>query len=121
MTTVAIVGTCDTKLQELLFLRNEILSHSPPVKVILIDVGRHPVSHEAITVPQTKLLTKDDPSVTSLPRGELIKLMSDGAASTLSEYFKQGQIHGVIAAGGSGNTSLATAAMRSALPIGFPN
>ncbi|KAK1750322.1 hypothetical protein QBC47DRAFT_394507 [Echria macrotheca] len=120
MTTVAIVGTCDTKLQELVFLRDRILSHSPPVQVILIDVGRHPVSHEAIAVPQTRLLTKDDPSVTSLPRGELIKLMSDSAASTLSEYFNQGRIHGVIAAGGSGNTSLVTAAMRSALPIGFP-
>ncbi|EON68505.1 hypothetical protein W97_07763 [Coniosporium apollinis CBS 100218] len=36
------------------------------------------------------------------------------------KLFEDGRIHGIISAGGSGGTALASAVMREALPIGFP-
>jgi uncharacterized protein (UPF0261 family) len=123
MATVALLGTCDTKLQELLFLRSQILAHDA-VSVLMIDVGREPVSHEAITVSQAELISKygDQPPTQSsdLPRNDLVNFMSSCATKALRTLFTAGRIHGVISAGGSCGTSIAAPAMRAALPIGFP-
>ncbi|KAK0656197.1 hypothetical protein B0T16DRAFT_31225 [Cercophora newfieldiana] len=124
MATVALVGTCDTKLEELLFLRSQILQHEG-LQVLMIDVGRNPVSHEAITITQPELISEyrgDDTTLgpSTLPRGDLIKFMSSCATKAIQSLFSAGLIHGIISAGGSGGTSLAATAMRSALPIGFP-
>lgn len=124
MATVAIIGTCDTKLEELLFLRDRILEHSG-LGVILIDVGRNPVQHEAITIPLQELMDEyhkhhlgPKPDHLGLPRAELLGYLGNCAIKTVKNLSHT--IHGIIAAGGSGNTSLATRVMRSALPIGFP-
>ncbi|KAH6853201.1 hypothetical protein B0I37DRAFT_1963 [Chaetomium sp. MPI-CAGE-AT-0009] len=123
MATVALLGTCDTKLEELLFLRSQILQHQG-LNVLMIDVGRQPVSHPAITITQPDLISKysDDSSRSpvSLPCGELIKFMTACATKAIASLFTSNSIHAVISAGGSGNTSLAAPAMRNALPIGFP-
>ncbi|KAK3991254.1 hypothetical protein QBC44DRAFT_323914 [Cladorrhinum sp. PSN332] len=128
MATVVIVGTCDSKLNELLFLRESILqAGGGGVNVTLIDVGRHPTDHEAITISQTELLDRyynnDCGPVDELPRGELVKLMSCLAGEAVSQLYSSPSskgIHGIIAAGGSGNTSIAASVMRDALPLGFP-
>lgn len=119
MTVVAVIGTCDTKLQELLFLRDQIQADSS-IQTIFIDVGRHPVEDAAITKSQVQIL--QDYQVTNweqLPRGEYIKLISQHATSYVKDLQANGKIHGIVCAGGSGGTSLASAMMR-ALPIGFP-
>lgn len=51
MAYVVIVGTCDTKLQELLFLRDQI-KETAGVETFLIDAGRKPTVHKAITIPK---------------------------------------------------------------------
>jgi len=131
MATVVLLGTCDTKLEELLFLRQKIeecplagadgdITHA---KVHMVDVGRSPILHDAITVSQTDLISRygnGKTSVADLPRNEVIKTMSDCATQAVQELFRTGTIHGIISAGGSGGTSLAAAVMRNALPIGFP-
>jgi uncharacterized protein (UPF0261 family) len=38
----------------------------------------------------------------------------------VAELFQKGQVHGIVAAGGSSGTSLATAVMREAFPVGVP-
>ncbi|KAJ4395512.1 hypothetical protein N0V85_006529, partial [Neurospora sp. IMI 360204] len=88
MPTIALLGTCDTKLPELLYLRSQILLHgqhlNTTVKVLLIDVGRQPVSHTSITFGPSDLLSsyakpsdpKDIQSLQSLPRNQLVELMS---------------------------------------------
>lgn len=122
MATVVLLGTCDTKLEELIFLRSQILQNDQ-AKVILIDLGRRPVSHEAITISQPDLVSRfGNPAVTpsSLPRGDLIKFMTSCATAALESLFASDAIHAAISIGGSGGTSLAAPAMRSALPIGFP-
>lgn len=121
MATVALLGTCDTKLEELLFLRTQIEEDSR-VKVILIDVGRAERKNDAITISQSELLSKygNGKDVSALPRGELIKFISSCASKVVKHLYDGHFIHGIIAAGGSGGTSLAAAPMREALPIGFP-
>ncbi len=122
--SIAVLGTCDTKLQELLYLRSQILSHAEDASVTLIDVGRSPVSDPAITRPQDELLQKYGSStpahLSTLPRSQVTQTMTDCATACLEDLHSKGSIHGVISAGGSSGTSLTSAAMRRALPFLFP-
>ena len=60
------------------------------------------------------------PGVGSLTdRGEAVSAMAAGAAELAARLHADGRIDGVLGAGGSGNTAIATAAMR-ALPVGVP-
>src|SRR5205823_15013659 len=52
-------------------------------------------------------------------RGRAVSAMADGAAVVIRRLHEEGRCDGVLAAGGSGNTAIATAAMQ-ALPIGVP-
>jgi uncharacterized protein (UPF0261 family) len=107
-TTVLLLGTCDTKLQELLFLRDQIRDHES-VEVIVLDVGRENVEHSAINITQSTLVAKHGQGKTTaeLPRGELIKFMAACASRAVRQLLDEGKIHGIISAGGSGGTSLA--------------
>ncbi|OCL03794.1 hypothetical protein AOQ84DRAFT_138291 [Glonium stellatum] len=123
---IILIGTCDTKLSELLYLRSQIIQH-PNTSVTLIDVGRNAVQHSSISITQPDLVHKfgsalpsDTRELSDLPRGEVIKYMSACATACVDELFASGGYHGIISAGGSGGTALASAAMRNALPIGFP-
>ncbi|KAG8406811.1 hypothetical protein J3459_014045 [Metarhizium acridum] len=119
--TVAIIGTCDTKLAEFLFLRDEI-SKYPKVKTLLVDVGRKPVANDAVDVSVSDLLFKHIPKAeaTHLSRGKFIEMVSECTTKLIQDMFTNGSIDGVISAGGSGGTALASAVMRRAVPIGFP-
>lgn len=127
---IVIIGTCDTKLEELLYLRSQILELAD-AKVILVDAGRSPVKNEAISISQEELTSKYAPKegqkdVGSLPRGEVINYMIACASNWLRETYQNGvkdskaALHGIVTAGGTGNTSLASGVMRAVLPIGFP-
>ncbi|KAK3355591.1 hypothetical protein B0H65DRAFT_414849 [Neurospora tetraspora] len=130
MPTIVLLGTCDTKLSELLYLRSQILLHgaASDTTVLLIDVGRQPVSHPSITFGPSDLLSsyakpsdpKDIRSLQSLPRNLLVELMSWLCTLHIQTLFSSQQIHGIISLGGSNATSLAAPVMRNALPIGFP-
>jgi uncharacterized protein (UPF0261 family) len=117
---VVLLGTCDTKLEELLYLRDEIKCSS--VHVIFIDVGRKPTNHATITVGQKQLLNEfgKGQDIQKLPRGEVIKTMAACATRAVQKLYDGRKIHAIIAAGGSSGTSLAAQVMRDGLPIGFP-
>lgn len=127
MPTIVLIGTCDTKLPEILYLRSQILL-LPDTNVHLLDVGRQSVSHPAITLGPSGLLRdyaspsdpKDIHSLQSLPRNELVELMSRVATTHVKHLFSQDQIHAIVSLGGSNATALAAPVMRNALPIGFP-
>jgi uncharacterized protein (UPF0261 family) len=120
MARVALLGTCDTKLDELLYLRDVI--REARVEVMLIDVGRSPVNNEAITVMQADLLRKygAGQDVANQERGEVVKIMAECATKAVESLYEENFIQGIVAAGGSGGTSIAATAMRDALPVGFP-
>lgn len=118
---IVILGTCDSKLQELLLLRQYAIDAGAD-KVSIIDVGRKPVKHEHITVSQDIVSHygqgSGDPA--DMARGDVIKHMIGGATDLMRDVWQAAGIHGVLSAGGSGGTSLTAAVMRDALPIGFP-
>jgi uncharacterized protein (UPF0261 family) len=117
---VVLVGTCDTKLDELLYLHDEIARNV--VDVLFIDVGRKPVQHDSIDIRQDQLVRDygGGSKVEELPRGEVIKTMATCATRAVRKLHEESKIHAIISAGGSGGTSLAAEIMRNALPIGFP-
>jgi len=112
-----IVGTCDTKFDELQFVRERL--HLAGVPTQLVDVGIFPhdnpvdFSHKDVAAfhPQ-----KRDFLTNPTDRGEAIQNM----AESLSEFLlDQKDVGGVIGLGGGGGTSLICHALR-ALPIGLP-
>jgi uncharacterized protein (UPF0261 family) len=123
MATVALLGTCDTKLEELLYLRNQIKHYGQEkVEVLLIDVGRSNTESGDINITQAELVSKygGGQPPAELPRGGGISFMTSCAAQAIQKLYHKGAIHGIAAAGGSGGTSLVAPVMRDALPIGFP-
>ncbi|KAK3934683.1 hypothetical protein QBC46DRAFT_399218 [Diplogelasinospora grovesii] len=123
MATVALLGTCDTKLFELLFLREKVLE-TRGVQVIMIHVGRRDVDHPAINIFQDELVARHGTGKTpyELPRDsdELIEFMSDCAAQEIKELYEDKAIDGIVSAAGPWGTQLVARIMRQALPIGFP-
>ncbi|KAL6853183.1 hypothetical protein J3F83DRAFT_756100 [Trichoderma novae-zelandiae] len=123
MASVAIIGSCDTKLKELLFLRDRI-RETPGVKTILVDVGRDSCVDDAITISQAELLSKynngNSTDISGLTRGDFVSLMSGCASQAVKELYTKGLIHGIVSAGGSNGTALSAAVMRHVLPVGFP-
>ena len=118
--TVLVIGTCDTKLLELLRLRSYIARHDVTVK--LMDVGRDQISHPCINFSHDDLLFQlpSQTDIKLLERGDVIKLMASAASVCVSGLQSKRAIHGVICIGGSGGTSLGASVMRQTLPVGFP-
>jgi uncharacterized protein (UPF0261 family) len=119
--SVVLVGTLDTKGEELAFARDVLTDHGVDVHVVDVGVMGDP-AFEADT-------TADDVAEragTSLEalrdagdRGEAMDAMGRGAAAVAQELHEDGVLDGILGLGGSGNTSVATTAMR-ALPYGVP-
>lgn len=123
--TILLLGTLDSKHSEILYLRTQILAHSPPnTKVLLADVGRTPSSTPEISISQSEILSyssSDSPiDYSTLSRNEYISHTSQCATNFVRQLFKESSIHAIIGLGGSGGTSLCASIMRNALPIGFP-
>ncbi|KAL8761451.1 MAG: hypothetical protein Q9184_002438 [Pyrenodesmia sp. 2 TL-2023] len=126
--SVLILGTCDTKLPELLYLRSCILTHAPQASITLIDISTQKTpSHPLISIPQPDLLCRyhqshstDPPDLSDLPRSEILSIVTDSATACLRDLIHRTTAHGIVALGGSSGTSLASTAMRRALPFLFP-
>lgn len=112
---VLLIGTCDTKFEELLFTKSQFGRYG--IQATLMDVGRSAVAQEEIEITQSDFL---DRNISNLDRGEIVKAMIAAATPFVKELHTRGKIAGVISIGGSGGTSIASAIMRGALPVGFP-
>jgi uncharacterized protein (UPF0261 family) len=111
---VLLIGTLDTKGDELAFLRSRL--RLAGVEVLLADVGTGAAFGIEPDITRSEIVS----GVASLTdRGAAVSAMADGAAALAARLFAEGRIEGVLGAGGSGNTAIATAAMR-ALPVGVP-
>ena len=119
--TILVVGTLDTKRDETLFLRSQILSHGS-CYVKLLDVGRRLQRAEDLHIPADELVPRmlriaNPPE--DLPRGEMITATITRCVPVIQHLLATRAIQGIIAAGGSSGSSLATALMRKC-PVGFP-
>jgi uncharacterized protein (UPF0261 family) len=113
---VLLIGTLDTKGDELAFLRERL--RQAGVEVILADVGtKDPPRGADPDITREQVLGGDVASLTD--RGEAVSAMARGAAALAARLHADGRLAGVLGAGGSGNTAIATAAMR-AVPVGVP-
>jgi uncharacterized protein (UPF0261 family) len=128
MPHILLIGTLDTKLEEFLYLRSQLFGLSinapTPLEVTLIDCGRLPTQHEAITISWPQLVQKYGPggdfNFGTSPRGEIIKHMIHCTTNCVKQILQTTPVHGILSAGGTGGTSLVSAVMREVAPLGMP-
>lgn len=118
---VVLVGTFDTKGSEYAYVRDRLRAHG--VATVLVDVGIfEPVGVEP-DVPRDEVARAAGVDVAELAeagdRGRAVTAMAEGAGRVLQQLHGDGRLDGVLALGGSGGSSIATAGMRT-LPVGVP-
>ncbi|PYI35197.1 UPF0261-domain-containing protein [Aspergillus indologenus CBS 114.80] len=130
--TILLIGTCDTKWAELQHTRQQLLATptTPRPTVLLLDIGREPSHHQEISFPHPTLPCPFDlendgsepepEDYASLPRQLYLEAATARTQRIITHLRARHQLHGILALGGSCGTSVATAAMRAACPIGFP-
>lgn len=118
MTTIAVIGTLDSKGEEHAYVAEQIRSLGQ--QALLIDVGTLGEPQVTPDVSREDVLSA---SSIALPaeedRGARVGVMAEALPVYLLKLVTEGTIDGVISLGGGGGTAIATAGMR-ALPIGFP-
>jgi uncharacterized protein (UPF0261 family) len=119
--TIALVGTLDTKGEEYAYLRDRL--HELGTRTVLVDVGVLGRPAVAADVPREEVARAAGGDhgqlVAAADRGAAMELMGRGAAVVVGRLHAEGRLQGVVSIGGSGNASVAAAAMRE-LPVGVP-
>jgi uncharacterized protein (UPF0261 family)/ABC-type branched-subunit amino acid transport system ATPase component len=115
-TVVLVVGTLDTKSEELRFIRDVIARHD--LRTRLVDVSTSGKLSTCDVSAQEIALNhrRGGSAVFGSDRGASVTAMADAFANWLR---RQGNVAGIISAGGSGGASLVAPGMR-ALPVGVP-
>jgi uncharacterized protein (UPF0261 family) len=119
--SVLIIGTLDTKGQEIEYVRDRLRDAGIPV--LVLDAGvLAPPAIEA-DVSREEVFAAADAEVEEVKasgdRGRAVALAAEGAARKAAELYHRGLLTGVVSLGGSAGTTIGTAAMR-ALPVGVP-
>ncbi len=118
---VVIIGTLDTKGEEIGFARDVLEAQGVDVHVVDVGVMGEPAFDPDTTA--SEVAEAGDASLDALreegDRGAAMEAMGEGAAAVATRLHEEGVLDGVLGLGGSGNTSIATTAMR-ALPVGVP-
>ena len=123
--TVLIVGTCDSKGEEILFMKKIVESEGR--KCLVLDLGLK-ADPEDFTPDITR---KQLSEVVGSSLDELMELaqkgryevavekLGSGSEVFIQKLYKEGTIDGILVIGGSMGTALGLRALR-ALPVGFP-
>lgn len=117
MGRIYVVGTADTKGEELLFLAGRLRAFGK--SAALVDVGTRVPAIEVdvpAAVVAAHLSAEDASGLASGDRGAAVAAMARAFETFIAA---QDDIAGVIGVGGGGGTSIVTAGMR-ALPLGIP-
>ena len=120
MAVVALIGTLDTKGTEYAWLVKQLEQHG--AQALLVDVGSFSSSPMAdISADEVIAAAGEDAAALRerRDRGEMMRVMSRGAAHIVRGLAESGRIHGLLSLGGLGGSSVAAGAMQ-ALPVGFP-
>ena len=119
--TVVLVGTLDTKGDEYAYLRDRLRLHG--VKTVLVDVGTLEAPRTEPDIDRREVAAATGVDVDELARardrGRAVSAMAEAAAALVRRLYEGGHCDGVLAAGGSGNSAIATRSMQ-ALPVGVP-
>ncbi len=118
---ILIIGTFDTKAEELNFVREQILARGQKARTL--DAGVLQPSPETVDISNESVAAAGGRPLHELvrrrDRGQAVAVMAQGAARITRELFDRGEISGVISLGGGSGTVIGTGAMR-ALPVGIP-
>tara|TARA_B110000503_G_scaffold138782_1_gene225662 strand:- start:691 stop:2874 length:2184 start_codon:yes stop_codon:yes gene_type:complete len=114
--TVYLAGTFDTKARELEFMATRLRSLKISVKTVDLSTSGKPVRADVSASLVASAHPQGSASVFSGDRGTATSAMAQAFAIWIS---RERGVGGVLSAGGSGGTSMASAGMR-ALPIGIP-
>ncbi len=120
MATVVLLGTLDTKGTEYTFLRDQV--RAAGCDVILVDAGVMGFSPLAdIDADAVAAAAGEDRAALAAEgdRGPAVAAMTRGATAVVRRLHAEGRLDGILGLGGSGGSSLVSAAMQ-ALPIGVP-
>lgn len=121
MSTIAVLGTFDTKGEEHAFVADQIRRQGQ--QPLLINVGALEASQIKADITCEEVAAAAGLDLAALKtrkdRGEMVAAMAKAATVMLTKLVAEKKIEGVISLGGGGGTAIGTAAMR-ALPIGFP-
>lgn len=118
---IVIIGTVDTKGEQLRFLKERIESSGHEAILMDISMGGHP-SYQAEITPKeiAGLAGKDlEEIVTSSDRSAVVNTMTMGAQQKSLDLLSKGELHGVVALGGA-TIALAGSRVMSKLPFGIP-
>jgi len=119
--TVIIVGTLDTKGQELAFVKE--LIEAEGLKVLVVDFGVMGKPTFEPDIKREEVAEAGGGDLAYLASGEhkdeAMQVMAAGLAVVVRKLYDQGVVGGIFGMGGSGNTSIATSGMR-VLPVGVP-
>jgi uncharacterized protein (UPF0261 family) len=119
--TIVLVGTLDTKGHEYAYLRERV--QAAGAATVLIDTGVLGEPQVEADISREEVAraggTEHAELARAADRGEAMTVMGRGAAAVLARLYGDGQLQGAVSIGGSGNASVAAAAMRG-LPVGVP-
>src|SRR5690625_3579269 len=113
MATVALVGTLDTKREEYVWLRDELVRRG--VETLLIDVGTFSDGVDIADVSSRDVATAAGAELDQLraadDRGAAMTAMGQGAAAVVERLLDDGKLHGLLGVGGSSGSAVAASAM----------
>ena len=119
--TVVIVGALDTKADDFRYLRD--LIEGAGLATLLVDFGVMGPTGLEPDIGRDEVAAAGGGDLARMASGdhkdEAMRAMAAGLAAVVSRLHAAGRVDGIIGMGGSGGTSIATAAMR-ALPVGLP-
>jgi uncharacterized protein (UPF0261 family) len=113
---VLVVGTLDTKGEELRFIREIIARHDLRTRLVDVSTSGKPSTCDVSAQEIALNHGRGGSGVFGSDRGASVMAMADAFAAWLR---RQGNVAGIITAGGSGGASLVAPGMRT-LPIGVP-
>ena len=119
--SILIIGTFDTKAQELNFVKDQILARGQKARTL--DAGILQPSSETVDISNERVAAAGGRPLHELvsrrDRGQAVGIMAQGTAKITRELFERGEISGIISLGGGSGTVIGTRAMRT-LPLGIP-
>jgi uncharacterized protein (UPF0261 family) len=119
--TVVLAGALDTKGADFAFVKE--LIEEAGLATLVVDFGVMGEPAFAPDVTRQEVCTAGGGDLAHLASGghkdAAMATMARGLAAVVSGLHREGRLDGIIGMGGSGGTSLATAAMRE-LPVGVP-
>jgi uncharacterized protein (UPF0261 family)/ABC-type branched-subunit amino acid transport system ATPase component len=114
--TALVVGTFDTKGRELKFIRDRLKALGIATRTVDLSTSNKPSTADVTPLQVARMHPGGTSAVFSEDRGRSVAAMAEAFARWIA---REPRIGGIISAGGSGGTTLATAGMR-ALPVGIP-